>query len=264
MSQDSGARKGKLAHGIMGKMDPQGKTVIVTGASSGIGAASARAFAAAGANLVLAARNRPAIESLAAEIGSERALAVETDVTRRDQVEAMVDAAVERFGRLDILVNNAGVGLRGPIESMDPQDFERLFQVNLMGPLLGMQAAIRAMRRTGDEKETGGGMIVNVSSGTSRIVIPFLGGAYPALKRALEVMSDYARVQLAADNIKVFVILPYITATPFAANALGSAVPMNFAARGNIAQPHSAEYVAEKILEGVRADSTEMSLSPVQ
>ncbi len=239
-------------------MDPHGRTVIITGASSGIGAATARAFAASGANVVLAARNRQAIESLAAEMGENRALAVVTDVTQRNQVEAMVDAAVERFGRLDILVNNAGVGLRGPIDTVDPQDFERLFQVNLMGPLHGMQAAIRAMRNTG------GGMIVNVSSGTSRIVIPFLGGAYPALKRALEVMSDYARVQLAAEGIQVFVIRPYLTATPFAANALGSSPPQSFAARANIAPPQSAEFVAEKIVEGVRNDATEVSLAPQQ
>lgn len=250
-------------------MDPQGKTVIITGASSGIGAAAARAFAAAGSNVVLAARNRKALEALADELGSNRALAVATDVTDRDQVEALVNATVERFGRLDIIVNNAGVGLRGPIDTVDPADFERLFHVNLMGPLYGMQAAIRAMRKTG------GGTIVNISSGTSRIVVPFLGGAYPALKRALEIMSDYARVQLAGENIKVLVVLPYLTTTPFGANALGQggatrnagappgALPPDIAARFRDLPPaHSAEFVAEKILEGVRGDLTEISLSP--
>jgi NAD(P)-dependent dehydrogenase (short-subunit alcohol dehydrogenase family) len=240
-------------------MDPQGKTVIITGASSGIGEAAARAFVAAGSNVVLAARNRQALESLAEQLGRERTLVLPTDVTQRDQVEALVHGAVERFGRLDVIVNNAGVGLRPPIAEVDPQDFERLFQVNLMGPLLGMQAAIRAMRKTG------GGMIVNISSGTSRMVLPFLGGTYPALKRALEIMSDYARMQLAGESIKVLVVLPYITSTRFIENALGhgGTLPPNMAAlRGNLPRAHSAEFVAEKILEGVRAEATEISLAP--
>ncbi len=241
-------------------VDPQGKTVIVTGASSGIGEAAARAFFAAGSNVVLAARNRVKLEAIVAELGQDRALAVTADVTNRDQVAGMIDAALARFGRLDIIVNNAGVGLRAPIDTVDPADFERLFQVNLMGPLLAMQAGIRAMRKTG------GGMIVNISSGTSRIVVPFLGGAYPALKRALEIMSDYARAQLAPENINVLVVLPYLTTTPFGANALGQAPgppPPEFAARLRDLPPaHTAEFVAEKILEGVRGNLTEVSLSP--
>ena len=147
-------------------MDLRGKTVIVTGASAGIGEALARAFVTAGANVVLASRNVEALNSLANELGKEQTLVVPTDVTQRDQVEALVNRTVERFGRLDVLVNNAGVGLMSSVADLDPDEFQQLFQVNLMGPLLGMQAAIRAMRKTG------GGMIVNISLGTSRIARP--------------------------------------------------------------------------------------------
>jgi short-subunit dehydrogenase len=106
---------------------------------------------------------------------------------------------------------------------------------------------------------------VNISSGTSRIVVPFLGGAYPALKRALEILSDYARAQLADEGIKVLVVLPYITATNFAENALGrraAAVPNLDAIRRNLPPAHTVEFVAEKVLEGLRNDATEISLAP--
>lgn len=240
-------------------MDLQGKTVIVTGASAGIGEAAVRAFVTAGANVVLASRNREALASLAKELDAERTLVVPTDVTQRDQVENLIDRTVERFGRLDVLVNNAGVGLAGSVADLDTEAFEQLFKVNLMGPLYGMQAAIRAMRKTG------GGTIVNISSGTSRIVLPFLGGGYPALKRALEVLSDYARVQLVDDGIKVLVVLPYITTTNFRQNMLGqqnAPAPAFDAARRNIPPGHSAEFVAERIVEAVRNDETEISLAP--
>jgi NAD(P)-dependent dehydrogenase (short-subunit alcohol dehydrogenase family) len=240
-------------------MDPRGRTVIVTGASAGIGKALARAFVSGGANVVLASRNVQALNSLANELGQEQTLVVPTDVTQQDQIDALVDRTVERFGRLDVLVNNAGVGLNSSVADLNPDEFQRLFQVNLMGPLYGMQAAIRTMRKTG------GGTIVNISSGTSRIVVPFLGGAYPALKRALEILSDYARAQLADEGIKVLVVLPYITATNFAENALGrraAAVPNLDAIRRNLPPAHTVEFVAEKVLEGLRNDATEISLAP--
>jgi len=218
---------------------------------------------------VLAPRNHEALSALSQELGPEHSLAVATDVTERDQVDALVDRAVQRFGRLDVIVNNAGVGLRASITDLDPDDFKRLFQVNLMGPIYGMQAAIRAMRQTGGGQtgggKTGGGTIVNISSSTSRIIVPVLGGGYPALKRALEVLSDYAREELVGDDIKVLVVLPYLTDTNFAKNAMasGDSPTPDFAAmRRNMPPAQSAEFVANRIVEGVRNDDTEISLAP--
>src|ERR1017187_692487 len=129
-------------------MDPRGRTAIVTGASAGIGKALARAFVSGGANVVLASRNVQALNSLANELGQEQTLVVPTDVTQRDQIDALVDRTVERFGRLDVLVNNAGVGLNSSVADLNPDEFQRLFQVNLRGPLYALQDAIRTMRKS--------------------------------------------------------------------------------------------------------------------
>lgn len=240
-------------------MEIEGATVVVTGASSGIGAATARAFADAGAKVVLAARNVDALGRIVEEVGEARALAVRTDVTVKKEVDALIGRAVDRFGRVDVMVNNAGVGLATPIPELDPADMEHALAVNVMGPLHGLQAAARAMR------ETGGGTIVNVSSGTSRIFEPRLGGAYPAMKRMLEILSDYARAQLEADHIRVMVVLPYIIATRFFENALGDRSGLAAAHGGripNLPPPDPPAKVAAAIVDGVREERDEVRLAP--
>jgi short-subunit dehydrogenase len=114
-------------------------------------------------------------------------------------------------------------------------------------------------------RKTGGGLIVNISSGTSRIVVPALGGGYPAQKRCLEVLSDYLRAQLEGDHIRVLVMLPYITETNLARNALGSRgdqvkyVPVK---RSDLPPPDSAEKVADRIVQAIRAEETEVNMFP--
>ncbi len=138
-----------------------GRTVLVTGASQGIGASTARAFAAEGCNVVLAARSMPALDALAAEIG-DRALSVRCDVSRYGDVEAAVASACERFGGLDILIGNAGViEPVARIDVSDPEGWGRSVDINLKGVYHGMRAALPVMLAAG------GGRIITLSSGAA-------------------------------------------------------------------------------------------------
>ncbi len=180
--------------------------VLVTGASSGIGAATARAAADAGAKVVLAARRVDRIRALADELPD--ALAVETDVTRDGDLAALAAAALDRYGRIDVLINNAGQGLHEPLERVDPADFRAVLELNVVAALVAMQVVLPAMRAQG------GGAIVNVSSGTTLHVFPGVG-AYAASKAALNQLTATARLELAPDGIAVSTVYPRITDTEF-------------------------------------------------
>ncbi len=142
-------------------MDMSGKVVLVTGASRGIGAAAARAFAAAGAKVALVARNEEAIAVLAGEIGPA-ALAIPCDVSRYWEVEAAVEAVTGAFGRLDVMVNNAGViEPIAHLAEVDPEDWSKVIDINLKGVFHGMRAALPVML------EARSGTILNISSGAA-------------------------------------------------------------------------------------------------
>ena len=185
---------------------------VVTGASSGIGEATARALAGRGAAIVLAARAEEKLRFFAREISAAggHALPVKTDVTDRDSVEAMIERTIEEFGSLDILVNNAGLGLSGRVEDLRTDDLRYLFEVNLVGPLICVQAALPRMNR--------GGRIINVSSVVGKRAIPKVGG-YCATKSALNALSDTLRVELATQGITVTSIYPGTTRTAFRENS---------------------------------------------
>jgi NADP-dependent 3-hydroxy acid dehydrogenase YdfG len=187
-------------------IDLAGKTVIVTGASSGIGAATARLLHAAGARPVLAARRADRLAALSDELGG--ALAVPTDVTDPGQVRALVSAALDRYQRIDGLVNNAGASLHGPLDQVDLAEFSQVVQLNVVGLLAVTQAVLPAMR------DQGFGRIVNISSGTTRRVAAGVG-AYAATKSAVNMLSGVLRQELAGDGVAVSLLLPSITATEF-------------------------------------------------
>lgn len=230
-------------------MDIVDKVVLVTGASSGIGAATARCAAAAGARLVLAARREERITALAEEL--PHAVAVVTDVTDPTQVEAAVQAGVSAYGSIDVLVNNAGQGLHLPLEQVAVDDFRAVLELNVVAPLVAMQVVVPIMRAQG------GGSIVNVSSGTSRMVLPGTG-AYAATKSALNMLSAVARRELADAGIVVSTVYPFITDTDFhrtlRAGQLGQ--------RPGGPAPHAPETVAEAIMRLVASGDEEAVLVP--
>jgi NAD(P)-dependent dehydrogenase (short-subunit alcohol dehydrogenase family) len=190
----------------------EGKVAIVTGASSGIGEATARELAARGASVVLASRAAGKLEVLRHEISASGgvALVVETDVSDRDSVEAMVGRAVVELGSLDVLVNNAGLGLSGKVAEVRAEDVRHVFEVNTVGPLNCIQSALPHMGE--------GGHIINVSSVVGRRAIPKVG-AYCASKFALNALTDALRVEIADRGITVTSVYPGTTRTSFRENS---------------------------------------------
>jgi NAD(P)-dependent dehydrogenase (short-subunit alcohol dehydrogenase family) len=192
----------------MGELN--GQVVIITGASAGIGEATARRLARAGATLVVAARRRDRLDALKREIEANgaRVLAVTTDVTSAADRERLVRETMNAFGRIDALVNNAGYGQRGPIEIVPVEAIRRNFETNLFSLVALTQLVIPIMR--GQRS----GRIVNVSSVAGRIARP-LSSIYDATKHALEAISDGLRGELAPFGIKVIVIEPGFILTEF-------------------------------------------------
>lgn len=187
-------------------MSLMNKTVLITGASRGIGAAAARAFAAEGANVALVARGTDAISALAEEIG-ERAIAVPCDVSKWDEVEAAVDACVTAFGGLDVFIGNAGV--IEPISHLstaDPDDWGQVIDINLKGVFYGMRAALPLMQKAGR------GTIITISSGAAHH--PLEGWShYCASKAGAAMLTSCADTENRAAGLRIMGLSPGTVAT---------------------------------------------------
>jgi short-subunit dehydrogenase len=227
-------------------MDIQEKVVIITGASEGIGLATAHLFAEAGAKVALAARSADTLHSIVNELHEQHreALAVPTDMRNKDAIEALVDSVFEQYGRIDMLINNAGQAVRGHVADVDIEQFRQIFELNVLGPVEAIQAVIPKMR------QNGGGLIINVSSNVTQMHIPAIG-AYAATKAALNMISDTAREELASENIRITTMFPRATATNFGQNSLATPKTNHQGPRPGQGgyESDSAEAVAQKILE---------------
>jgi NADP-dependent 3-hydroxy acid dehydrogenase YdfG len=181
----------------------EGKVVVITGASSGLGEAAARLLSSEGAKLVLGARRRDRLDALAAEFGEAggEALVLTTDVTAADQVQALVDAGIERFGGVDVMVNNAGLMPNSPLDRRKIADWDRMIDVNIKGVLYGIAAALPhfQLRKAGH--------FINVSSVAGHKVRP--GSAvYSATKHAVRVISEGLRQEMTPFGVRTTIISP--------------------------------------------------------
>jgi NADP-dependent 3-hydroxy acid dehydrogenase YdfG len=186
-----------------------GTAALVTGASSGIGAATARQLAALGASVALVARRRDRLEALAAEIESAggTALVIEADITDRAQAQAAVDQTVERFGQLDILVNNAGLMLLGPVVGADPEEWDRMISINVQGLLHTTHAALPHLLKAADDSPRRVADIVNISSIAGRVAWNGYG-VYNLTKFGINGFTESLRQETTQRHVRVGVLEP--------------------------------------------------------
>jgi NADP-dependent 3-hydroxy acid dehydrogenase YdfG len=191
-----------------------GVAALVTGASSGIGEATARHLAALGADVALVARRRDRIEALAKELENDgrRALVVEADVTDRAQAEDAVRRTVDELGSLDILINNAGVMLLGPMEQAPVEEWEQMVHVNVLGLLYCAKAALPHLLEAAESSQRRTADVVNVSSVAGRTVRPG-SGVYNATKHAVGAFSDGLRQEVTKRHVRVGLVEPGAVAT---------------------------------------------------
>lgn len=202
----------------------RGTTVVITGASSGIGRATATEFAKSGASVVVAGRRQDRLDTLVKEIETAggRALAVATDVSDEQQVEALIRRSHDHFGQVDTLVNNAGIGIAAPFHEQTIDDFHRVMDTNFWGAVYACRAVLPVMRA-----QEGGGLIVNVSSILGKRGVPY-ETAYCASKFALAGFSEALRTEVMSELIDVTTVFPGLVETDIfdsATNQTGLEVP---------------------------------------
>ncbi len=214
------------------------KTVILTGGSEGVGAAAARLFAEAGANLMLVARDRKKLEAIAAELRDKARVKIfPMDVSDADSCVDLVKKTLFEFGRIDVLVNNAGFHARGDVESVQADDLARTIDVNLRAPIMLMRLVLPHIR------EAGGGAIVNVASLAGRTPVPG-SAAYSASKFGLRAFTFSLAEEIRDSGIKLAVVSPGPIATQFILADIDKTSDLTFS------QPmSSAEEVAQAILD---------------
>ncbi|WP_234017116.1 SDR family NAD(P)-dependent oxidoreductase [Nostoc sp. 'Lobaria pulmonaria (5183) cyanobiont'] len=246
---------------MAGKLDA--KVAIITGASSGIGAAIAIALAEEGAQVAIAARRIERLNEVAQKIEAVggKALPIVTDVTDETQVNSLVQKVNTTLGRIDILVNNAGIGGLGTIEDGDPAEWRRQFDLNVLGLLYATHAVLPIF------KAQGVGHVVNLSSVAGRITRAGMG-VYSATKWGVNAISEALRQEVHKDNIRVTIIEPGLVATEFIDNITDPAAKQALEARFKAVTPLQPEDIARAIAYAVtqppHVNVNEILLRPTQ
>jgi len=230
-------------------MEMEGKVVVVTGASMGIGEEIAKIFAANGASVVLLSRDASRAEAARHRVGhTDRTLAIECDVRQPEEIDRALGLTLHHFDRVDVWVNNAGVGIRDSVADVEISACRELFETNFFGLLHGMQAVIPPMR------EQGGGTIINISSVAGHIPVA-LSVPYSASKFAVNALGKGARMELKRANINVLTVCPGYVRTDFAEHVVADrARPV----RPQSVQGVTAERVARATYDGYRKRKREV------
>lgn len=230
-------------------MEMEGKVVVVTGASMGIGEEIARIFADRGASVVLLSRDASRAEAARHRVGhTDRTLALACDVRHREEIDRALGLTLHHFDRVDVWVNNAGVGIRDSVADMEISVCRELFETNFFGMIHGMQAVIAPMR------EGGGGTIINISSIAGHIPVPFMA-AYCASKFAVNALGKGARMELKRDNINVLMVCPGYVRTDFGEHVVAN---RGLTVRPQAVQGITAERVARATYHGYRKRKREV------
>jgi len=213
-----------------------GKVVVVTGASMGIGEAIAKVFADAGASVVMLSRDASRSEAARHRVGhTDRTLAMACDVRNREEVDRALALTLHNFDRLDVWVNNAGVGIRDTVADMETSALRELFETNFFGTIACMQAVAPAMR------QAGGGSIINISSVAGHVPVPFMA-IYSASKFAVNAIGKGARVELKRDNINVLTVCPGYVRTDFGEHVVADR-------KGTVRPPSVRGITAERVAQ---------------
>lgn len=232
-------------------MKIKGCVVIVTGASAGIGRATAVSLIQSGAHVTITARREARLHALAAELADSpgRVMAIAGDIQNANFAQELVTRTVAEFGRVDVLINNAGLGHRSRLADMPLTDMQTIWNTNITGLMAATQAAVAQM------KQQGSGQIINVSSIVGQRPLPG-SGVYCASKTAVNFLSRSLRMELKPDNIIVTLVYPGLTATEFGTARLGEEGSNRFGLKGI-----PAERAAQAIVNAIRHGRTEVYIS---
>ena len=239
------------------------KVVVITGASSGLGEATARLLAERGAKLVLGARRLDRLEKLAVDItaaGGE-AIAIATDVAKRADVENLIKAAQTKFGRVDVLVNNAGIMPMAAMAKLKVEEWERMIDINIKGVLYGIAAVLPGMR------ENKSGHIINLSSVAGLRVSAGVGTVYSATKFAVKAISEGLRAEVGPEGIRVTTLYPGAVASELvggSSDAEAGAAMKAFYEANEIPADSVARAVAYAIEQPANVSINEITLRPTQ